>query len=45
MLNEMVILNRQLGVEEFSSPRSRNGSHELLEDDDSSLQERFPGGF
>ena len=35
---------RQLGSEEFSSSWSGNGSHELFEDDDPSLQEQFPGG-
>ena len=40
----LVMLTRQLGVEEFSSSRSGHGSYELLEDDDPSLQEQFPGG-
>ena len=36
--------DRQLGSEEFSSPRSGNGSHELPEDYDSPFQERIQRG-
>ena len=36
--------DRQLGSEEFSSPRSGNRSHELPEDYDSPFQERIQRG-